>query len=147
MKFSVSSIAATAAAVAFLAAQATALEQQSGAGAVGQHYIFFDFGRPVLTRDGEAVLEQVAKVAAEKPQLSIRVAGYSDAAGPARANAAVSRRRAEVVRAELERLGVAGEKIRLSFHGESNLLIPTADGVREAQNRRVEIRIVEPGPE
>jgi outer membrane protein OmpA-like peptidoglycan-associated protein len=43
------------------------------------------------------------------------------------------------VSAELVRLGVARSAIAVQAFGESRPLVPAADGVREPQNRRVEI--------
>jgi flagellar motor protein MotB len=37
------------------------------------------------------------------------------------------------------RQGIAPDEIAVSAYGESRPLVPTADGVREPQNRRVEI--------
>lgn len=135
------SVAITAFAAAIISAspvgqQAAAVEPET------TRYIFFDFGRPVLTRDAEATLEEVVSVAREKPQLRIDVAGFSDAAGPARANTEVSRSRGEAVRAYLQSQGISADRIRVSAHGERGLLVPTSDGVREAQNRRVEVRLI-----
>ena len=57
----------------------------------------------------------------------------------------VAQRRADVVKAELARLGIAANQISTIAKGESQPLVPTADGVREPQNRRVEIVFSEPG--
>jgi outer membrane protein OmpA-like peptidoglycan-associated protein len=48
-------------------------------------------------------------------------------------------RRAESVEAELVRDGVPKDEIVVRGFGESDPLVPTAAGVREPQNRRVEI--------
>ena len=48
-------------------------------------------------------------------------------------------RRAQTVASELVRDGVPREAITIQGFGESNPLVPTAQGVREPQNRRVEI--------
>jgi outer membrane protein OmpA-like peptidoglycan-associated protein len=48
-------------------------------------------------------------------------------------------RRAEAVEAELVKDGVNRGEITIHGFGESNPLVPTAQGVREPQNRRVEI--------
>ena len=125
-----------------LTAQA-ALPGQNDVGKTGvaaPHYIFFDFGRPVLSRDAEAVLGDVVKVAQANPGARIDVVGFSDAAGPAWANASISRKRAEVVRDYLVSKGLSGSSMRIAARGEQSLLVPTADGVREPQNRRVEVR-------
>jgi outer membrane protein OmpA-like peptidoglycan-associated protein len=65
--------------------------------------------------------------------------GHADRAGPSDYNFGLSRRRADAVKAELVRLGVSSAEITTEAKGESEPLVPTADGVPEAQNRRVEI--------
>ena len=65
--------------------------------------------------------------------------GHADRSGTDRYNLALSERRAKAVQAELVRLGVPADQIAVTFKGEAEPLVPTADGVREPQNRRVEI--------
>jgi outer membrane protein OmpA-like peptidoglycan-associated protein len=50
-------------------------------------------------------------------------------------------RRAQTAAAELVRNGVPRQEITIKAFGETVLLVPTGDGVREPQNRRVEIII------
>jgi len=56
-------------------------------------------------------------------------------------NQRLSVRRAENVAAELVRDGVPRNVISIHGYGETHLLVPTGPGVREPQNRRVEIII------
>ena len=58
---------------------------------------------------------------------------------PPQYNLGLSIRRAESVKAELIRDGVAANLIDIHGFGETHLLVPTGPGVREPQNRRVEI--------
>jgi outer membrane protein OmpA-like peptidoglycan-associated protein len=67
------------------------------------------------------------------------VTGHADRAGPDSYNMALSMRRADAVKAVLVREGVPANQIAVVARGESQPLVPTADGVREPQNRRVEI--------
>ena len=69
----------------------------------------------------------------------IEVAGHADRSGTPQYNQRLSERRAQAVAAELVRQGVARTDIAITAFGESRPLVPTADGVREPQNRRVEI--------
>ena len=69
----------------------------------------------------------------------IEVAGHADRSGTPAYNQRLSQRRADAVAAELVRQGIARNEIAVSAYGESRPLVPTADGVREPQNRRVEI--------
>jgi len=70
------------------------------------------------------------------------VNGYTDTSGSAAYNQTLSLRRAENVAAELVRDGVPRATIAIRGFGETHLLIPTGPGVREPQNRRVEIVIL-----
>ena len=67
------------------------------------------------------------------------VIGHTDALGSDQVNDALARQRAETVRAELIRRGVAPENIQASGRGKREPLIPTPDGIAEPRNRRVEI--------
>lgn len=107
--------------------------------------IFFDWGKAEITSDAAAILDNAAAAYAQTATASITLAAYSDRSGPARSNAALAQRRADAAKAYLVSRGVAEGAITTHVSGENKLLIETADGVREAQNRRVEIAIV-PGP-
>jgi hypothetical protein len=52
---------------------------------------------------------------------------------------ALSLRRANAVKNEMVRQGVPADAIAVVGKGETQLLVPTGDNVREPQNRRVEI--------
>jgi len=67
------------------------------------------------------------------------VAGHADRSGTPQYNQGLSMRRAQAVAAELVRLGVKQQAIAISAFGDTRPLVPTAAGVREPQNRRVEI--------
>lgn len=69
----------------------------------------------------------------------IDVTGYSDTVGSREANQALGMQRAITVKGALVNDGIPAELIVVSSQGESDLLVPTGDGVREAQNRRVMI--------
>ena len=67
------------------------------------------------------------------------VIGYTDTAGSAAYNRRLSQRRAEAVTDALVAQGVSRDSIDVQWHGEDELPVPTADGVAEAENRRVSI--------
>jgi OmpA-OmpF porin, OOP family len=69
------------------------------------------------------------------------VRGYTDTSGTPRYNQGLSVRRAQAVAGELVRDGVPASVITIRRFGETHLLVPTSPGVREPQNRRVEIII------
>jgi outer membrane protein OmpA-like peptidoglycan-associated protein len=67
------------------------------------------------------------------------VNGYTDSSGSPAYNLKLSQRRADSVAKELVSDGVQRSEIDIHGYGETHPLVPTADGVREPQNRRVEI--------
>jgi uncharacterized membrane protein YgcG len=69
----------------------------------------------------------------------VLVSGHTDAAGSAIYNQALSERRAAVVSRALIDAGVDPAAVLMSAYGESRLLRPTADGVADPRNRRVEV--------
>lgn len=107
---------------------------------VPQTYIvFFDFDKSVLTPEAQRVLERAAQDVRVGKGVRIQVIGHTDRAGTNRYNQRLSERRASVVKDELVRLGVSSGQISARGVGETEPRVPTADGVREAQNRRAEI--------
>lgn len=104
--------------------------------------VFFDWGKPELTRDAETILGEAVAAWQRSPGSRVEVSSHADRSGPAGHNLGASRRRAEAVRDWLVERGIPAGAIAVAAHGESRPIIPTEDGVREAQNRRVEIRLL-----
>ena len=105
----------------------------------GNYTVYFDFDKSVINPAGQAVINDVLADAAKHAPSSVSVTGHTDRAGPEDYNMALSLRRADAVRSSLIAGGVAADKITVAGRGESEPAVPTADGVREAKNRRVEI--------
>ena len=104
-------------------------------------YVFFDWGKGELSTDATAILDGVAAhyLATPGPLL---IGGHSDRSGPAGANLIASRKRAKIARDYLSAHGVPVSAMQVRAYGEAAPIIATEDGVREVQNRRVEIRFV-----
>jgi outer membrane protein OmpA-like peptidoglycan-associated protein len=100
--------------------------------------VFFEFDKSALTADGKKVVDAAA-AAFKSGKSGVAIAGYTDLAGTQQYNLALSKRRADTVKAALVKDGVPASAINESWHGKENPRVPTADGVREPQNRRVEI--------
>lgn len=103
--------------------------------------VFFDFDKALITAEGARVVRQAADDAKAGKSTRIEAIGHTDTVGSAAYNMALSKRRAEAVRAELIKNGVPGHIIETIGRGKNDLLVPTGDGVREPQNRRVQIVI------
>lgn len=101
--------------------------------------VFFDWDRAVLTDDARAIVQAAAKFSEQGPVTVIKATGHADTSGTDRYNLGLSKRRAAAVQAELVRLGISVDDIFINWKGEREPLVETDDGVREPQNRRVEI--------
>jgi outer membrane protein OmpA-like peptidoglycan-associated protein len=103
------------------------------------YLVFFDWDRADLTDRARQIIADAAANARTTRSTRIEVSGHADRSGTPQYNQRLSQRRAEAVAAELVRQGVARNEIGVEAFGESRPLVPTADNVREPQNRRVEI--------
>jgi iron complex outermembrane receptor protein len=103
------------------------------------YLVFFDWDRADLTARARQIVASAAEASTHVQTTRIEVNGYTDLSGTPAYNQKLSVRRAETVQNELVRDGVAPGEISIHGYGESNPLVPTAQGVREPQNRRVEI--------
>lgn len=101
--------------------------------------VFFDFDRSTVTSEGADVIRRAAQAMQSGSPVRIVVTGHADRSGSSDYNLRLSQRRAEAVRAELQRAGVSSGQITTSGRGEEEPLVETPDGVREPQNRRAEI--------
>jgi hypothetical protein len=106
---------------------------------VAQYIVFFDFDRATLTAQAMTTIKQAAAAAKAGNKTRIGVTGHTDRSGSDAYNMALSLRRANAVKDALVREGIPAAGITVVGRGESQPLVPTADGVREPQNRRVEI--------
>ena len=103
--------------------------------------VFFDWDRSNLSAQALATIKQAADAFRAKGNARITATGHTDTSGPESYNMALSLRRANAVKDALVQNGVPAQAITVVGMGEKGLLVPTADGVREPQNRRVEIVI------
>jgi len=103
------------------------------------YLVFFDFNKSDLTPQAVTIVDQAAKNAGPAKVTQLTVTGHTDTVGSDAYNMRLSRRRAESVAAELEKDGIPSSEIEIVAKGKRDLLVPTKDGVKEPQNRRVQI--------
>ena len=101
--------------------------------------VFFDWDKSTITPEGMAIIQQAAAAFRAGGPVTIQVTGYTDASGSAGYNQRLSERRANAVAQAMAGLGVPRQQMAVSGRGKNDQRVPTADGVREPQNRRVEI--------
>ena len=103
------------------------------------YLVFFDWDRADLTDRAKQIVDEAADASTHAQTTRIEVAGYTDTSGSPAYNQQLSWRRAQNVAAELVRDGVPQAEIAMHGFGDTHLLVRTAPGIREPQNRRVEI--------
>ncbi|MDD2924933.1 OmpA family protein [Rhodoferax sp.] len=130
-------VAAMAQKVEFSASEmADALKKQGHVALTG---ILFDTGKASIKPQSEALLKEVLTVLTNDKALNLAIEGHTDNVGNAKANAELSRRRAEAVVAYLVAHGIQAQRLKASGKGDS---VPVADNRTEdgrARNRRVEL--------
>jgi outer membrane protein OmpA-like peptidoglycan-associated protein len=103
--------------------------------------LYFITGQDELTDESKGELRKLLDEVRKRPASDILVIGHTDRVGSEKSNDALSLQRAERVKADLLGLGIAAERLRSAGRGERELLVPTADGVEEPRNRRVEVSV------
>src|SRR5690606_11674215 len=103
--------------------------------------VFFEFDKAELTADAQQVLKQAAEAFKAGEKVEVLVHGHTDRSGSDAYNQKLSERRAAAAKAYVESQGLSGDILKTEAFGESQPLVDTADGVREPQNRRAEIKV------
>ncbi|HTH29444.1 MAG TPA: OmpA family protein, partial [Sphingobium sp.] len=105
----------------------------------GPYIVFFEWDRSDITPDAASILDNAVSAYANCGNAQVMLAGHADKSGSPQYNVGLSERRNAATRAYLTSKGIPDGVITSQAFGESRPRVETADGVRELQNRRVEI--------
>ncbi|GAA3695326.1 hypothetical protein GCM10022268_02500 [Sphingomonas cynarae] len=105
----------------------------------GPFIVFFEWNKSDITPEAASILDNAVTQYQSCGSAQVQLAGYTDTSGAASYNQGLSQRRADAVKAYMSSRSIPDSVITTSAFGETNLRVQTADGVREVQNRRVEI--------
>ena len=105
----------------------------------GPYIVFFNWDKSDITPEAATILDNARSAYASCGMASIMLAGHTDTSGSMAYNEGLAERRNASVREYLTARGIPDARISSQAFGETQLRVPTADGVRELQNRRVEI--------
>ena len=99
--------------------------------------LYFEEGTTNLTAASVPVLQQLRGLVTSAAD--VQITGHTDRMGATERNDQLSRERAVEIRAELVKQGLPVANARVTGRGEREPVVPTADNVEEARNRRVEV--------
>ncbi len=103
----------------------------------------FETNSDRLRPGAEDVLDEAAETLKRNPQLEVEVAGHTDSQGAAAYNQGLSERRARTVMDYLVGRGVDEDTLSFRGYGESRPIADNATAAGRAENRRVELRILD----
>ncbi len=103
--------------------------------------LYFQFNSNELTDASKNLIGNILEAIKKRQSRDISVIGHTDRTGSAEHNRTLSFERAQRVYDILRTENVSPEDMTISYHGEGNPLIPTANNVAEPRNRRVEVMV------
>ena len=104
--------------------------------------ITFNTDSSTIKPQFNGVIDSIGKVVKEYNKTLVKVTGYTDSTGSSSYNMSLSQRRAASVANRLELRGVVSNRLIVSGMGSNNPIASNATVVGRAQNRRVEIMLV-----
>ncbi len=103
--------------------------------------LYFKEGSDELTADSVKEVEKVLAEIRKRPAPDLIIVGHTDRVGSLADNDRLALKRAEKIRGEMVRQGLLADSVQAAGRGEREPLVPTADEVAEARNRRVEMLV------
>lgn len=103
--------------------------------------LFFETETTKLVAESKAAISDIFAAIKKRGAIRINISGHTDSAGSDQFNETLARNRANSIRDLLIQGGVSQDRMIVTSHGKGNPLIPTADGVHEPRNRRVEVTV------
>lgn len=104
---------------------------------LGTAGVGFDTGSAVLNAQGKSVLNHVASLLNQAPNLKVKIAGYTDNTGNASLNRSLSAARANATEKYLAAHGVAASRMTSAGYGEADPVASNATAAGRAKNRRI----------
>lgn len=103
--------------------------------------VYFLEGTDEFTDESRVEFDRILAELRERGAPDIVVIGHTDRVGNLQFNDRLSLQRAERVRGELVKLGIAASRVQVAGRGEREPLVATGDEIPEPRNRRVEISV------
>jgi outer membrane protein OmpA-like peptidoglycan-associated protein len=104
--------------------------------------IHFEYGQATLKSESMNIIQQVAEMLKEHPEVALKIEGHTDSDGSDSYNLELSQKRAQAVKEALIKQGVDGQKLTAEGFGESKPVSTNDTDEGRASNRRVEFVLV-----
>ncbi len=104
--------------------------------------ILFELGKSRLLPASFPILDEVAKILIDNPDLKVRIEGHTDSTGSRAYNLRLSQKRAEAVREYLIKKGISPDRLVAVGYGPDRPIAPNNTPEGRARNRRVEFHII-----
>ena len=105
------------------------------------YLLYFELTGMQLTSESQALIPKIKERIVQRKGVDVSIIGHSDTVGAEAMNAKLALKRAEFVKEMFDPKALNITEITLTSHGEKNLLVKTADEVKEPKNRRVEVTV------
>jgi outer membrane protein OmpA-like peptidoglycan-associated protein len=102
-------------------------------------YINFDTDQAVIKPESQPIVDQVARMLKDNPQLKVSVEGHTDNTGTPAHNKTLSKQRADAVVAALVKQGIDAQRLSAVGWGQETPIADNRSEEGKAKNRRVEI--------
>lgn len=104
------------------------------------YLVFFDWNSSSIGAGADNVIDTITAEIQSRQLNAINVIGHADSSGPRDYNQALGLKRAKAIQQKLINDGIPANMVNVISKGEDELLVQTADNVREPANRRAEIK-------
>jgi len=101
--------------------------------------LYFHSNTTDLVPESRSTLSTILSAIKRRGAISICISGHTDSTGSVQLNDDLAHDRAQAISDLLVLQGVDRMRLSVLSHGKGNQLVPTADGVAEPRNRRVEV--------
>ena len=107
-------------------------------GSISTNAILFESGSAKIKSGSTEIIEEIAQVLIDNPEVSIKIVGHTDADGTETSNQTLSKNRADSVKNYITQMGISTDRILTAGMGESQPIASNDSPEGKAQNRRVE---------
>lgn len=102
-------------------------------------YINFDVDKATIKPESQPIVDQIAAMLKDSPELAVSIEGHTDNTGTADHNKTLSQQRADAVVAALVKQGIESKRLSAVGWGQDKPIADNRSDEGKAKNRRVEI--------